>query len=610
MDKLSYLRHRYPSIVIQQAIWLYFRFALSYRDVEDMLAERDIDVSYETVRRWALKFERFMVFPTKTVGDAMPVYDAVVIGSGYGGGVAASRLARMGLRLALLEQGRLWRPGDFPTTGKARLNTLRLTGRAWKLGDPAGLYYLSVGKGLTVFGASGLGGGSLINAGVVLRPDLGRLRKAGWPDAVVSDGLLLEGLARAEAMLGVAPVPDPERFAKFAGMCRAAEASGRPVQLPQMTISHSPGPNAAGVMQYACRYCGDCWSGCNVGAKNTVGITYIADAVDHGTTVFCESRAQSISKTETGWEVVVQDLSKPGVSRRIEAPIVILAGGTMGTNELLLRAQQRGLALSAKLGEKFSANGDDLVFADKLDVPVNAIATGFPPQGPRGAAPVGPHSMALIDLGDEHGPLRVHDGTTMALMASLAPLEKLLKLKVWNALRLLKEGIYGDEMRRSQILYVVAYDDASGRLRLQNDHVVAEWPGYSNAPERVRAEQKVKDMIESMGGEFNANPFAMTAFGGNRIIAHPLGGCAMGETVENGVVAPDGRVFDPTKEPKGVHEGLYVCDGAAVPSAIGVSPLLTITALAERAMILAAEQLHRKLDVHATPPRPVRDAAM
>ena len=126
-----------------------------------------------------------MVFATKTVGEAMPVYDAVVIGSGYGGGVAASRLARMGLRLAVLEQGRRWRPGDFPITAKARRKATRLTGRAPKLGDPTGLYYLSFGKGLTVFGASGLGGGSLINAGVTLRPDLGRLRKAGWPDAVV-----------------------------------------------------------------------------------------------------------------------------------------------------------------------------------------------------------------------------------------------------------------------------------------------------------------------------------------------------------------------------------------------------------------------------------------
>jgi len=539
----------------------------------------------------------------------MPVYDAVVIGSGYGGGVAASRLARMGLRPALLEQGRLWRPGDFPTTAKARRKATRLTGRA-KLGDPTGLYYLSVGKGLTVFGASGLGGGSLINAGVVLRPDLGRLRKAGWPDAVVSDGLFLKGLERAETMLGVAPAPDPERFAKFNGMSRLAAASGRPVQTPPMTISHRPGPNVAGVMQYACRYCGDCWSGCNVGAKNTVGITYIADAVDHGATVFCESRAQSISKAETGWEITVQDLSKGGASRRIAAPIVVLAAGTMGTNELLLRARQRGLALSAKLGEKFSANGDDLVIATDLAEPVNAVATGFPPQAPRGTAPVGPHSMALIDLGDEHGPVWVHDGTMLTMMAALAPLKDLLELKIRDAFRVFREGIYGNELSRTQLLYVVAHDDATGRLQLQNDHVIVDWPGYSHAPERLRAEQKVKAMIESSGGAFHTNPFTMTAFGGNRIIAHPLGGCAMGETVEDGVVTPDGRVFDPTKGPKGVHDGLYVCDGAAIPSAVGVSPLLTITALAERAMILAAQHLQRKLDVTTTPARPVRDAAM
>jgi cholesterol oxidase len=551
-----------------------------------------------------------MVFATSTISAAMPAYDAIVVGSGYGGGVAASRLARMGLRVAVLEQGRRWRPGDFPITGKARLKTLRLTGRAPKLGDPAGLYYLSVGRGLTVFGASGLGGGSLINAGVVLRPDLDRLRKAGWPEAVVGDGLLREGLARAEAMLGVAPVPAPERFAKFAAMRKAAEAAGRPVQLPPMTISHGPGPNVAGVMQYACRHCGDCWSGCNVGAKNTVAITYIADAIDHGARVFCESRAQSIAKTERGWEIVVQDLTKKGASGRIEAPVVVLAAGTMGTNELLLRAQQRGLALSSRLGENFSANGDDLVFADRLAAPVNAIATGFPPQAPRAAAPVGPHSMVLVDLGDEHGPLRVHDGTMMALMAAFAPLENLLKLKVGTALRQLREGIYGDDMSRSLILYIVAHDDASGRLRLHNDHVMVDWPGYSNAPARVRAEQRVKAMIESMGGVFVGNPFAMTAFGGNRIIAHPLGGCRMADTVEGGVVAPDGRVFDPTKGPTGVHDGLYVCDGAAIPTAVGVSPLLTITALAERAMILAAAQLRRKLDVAANPPRPLRDAAM
>jgi cholesterol oxidase len=550
-----------------------------------------------------------MPFAIKTVDEARPAYGAVVIGSGYGGGVAASRLARMGLRVAVLEQGRHWRPGDFPTTAKARRKTTRLTGRAPKLGDPSGLYYLSVGKGLTVFGASGLGGGSLINAGIALRPDLTRLREAGWPDAVVNDGLLSVGIGLAEEMLGVAPVPRPERFLKFAGMCKAAEASGRAVQLPSMTISHTSGPNVAGVMQDACRHCGDCWSGCNVGAKNTVGVTYIADAINHGASVFCEGRAQSISKTASGWEVVVQDQSRQGTSFCIRSPIVVLAAGTLGTNELLLRAKRQGLALSEKLGENFSANGDDLVVAGSLKAPVNAVATGFPSQGPPGAAPVGPHSMALIDLGDEDGPVWVHDGTMLTMMAALAPLKELLELKIGVAIQIMRQGIYGDRLSRAQLLYVVSHDDASGRLRFNNDNVVVEWPGYSDAPERLRAEQKVKDMIEAMGGEFNANPFAMTAFGGNRIIAHPLGGCAMGETVSDGVVAPDGRVFDPTKGPRGVHDGLYVCDGAAVPSAIGVSPLLTITALAERTMILAARQLRRRLDVNMAPRRPLRNAA-
>lgn len=546
----------------------------------------------------------------RTIREAAPHYDAVVIGSGYGGGVAASRLARMGFRVAVLEQGRLWRPGDFPITAKARRRTTRLTGKAPRLGDPAGLYYLSVGKGLTVFGASGLGGGSLINAGVVLRPDLGRLRAAGWPEEVTGDGLLLEGLARAERMLGVAPVPAPERFAKLAGMRRLAEASGRPAQLPAMTIAHTPGTNVSGVTQYGCRYCGDCWSGCNVGAKTTVGITYIADAVDHGATVLCEARAQSIGKTGSGWEITAQDLSGTGAVGRIEAPIVVLAAGTLGTNELLLRAQARGLPLSSRLGERFSANGDDLVIASELDQPVNAVATGFPSQARRGAAPVGPHSMALIDLGDEHGPLWVHDGTMLRMMAALAPLKDVLQLDLRSAVRLLKEGVDGDKLSRMQLLYVVAHDDASGRLRLYKDRVIVDWPGYSTAPERVRAEQRVKAAIERMGGEFNDNPFAMAAFGGNRIIAHPLGGCGMGDTVENGVVAHDGRVLDPSKGPAGVHDGLYVCDGAAAPSAIGVSPLLTITALAERAMMLAAARHGRRLDVDLAPPRPIRDAAM
>jgi cholesterol oxidase len=411
-------------------------------------------------------------------------------------------------------------------------------------------------------------------------------------------------------MLGVGAVPNPERFGKFHGMQRLAEAAGTKLRLPAMTIAHAPGESAAGVTQYGCRSCGDCWSGCNVGAKVTTGVSYVADALDHGARVFCESKATAIMKSGAGWSVEVEDLRQRGATRRLEADHLVLAAGTMGTNELLLRAQARGLPLSRRLGEGFSANGDDLAFADKQAMPVHAIATGFPPQGPRGAAPVGPHSMTIVDLGDEQGPVWVHDGTMMAMMASLAPLAELLSGRPATALRILKQGIYGEEMSKSQILYIVAEDDASGRVRLQKDRAVVDWPGYSTAPMRVRAEAKVRAMVERAGAKFDVNPFTMTAFGRNRIIAHPLGGCGMGDTAETGVVAHDGRVFDPSQGAGGLHEGLYVCDGAAIPSSIGVSPLLTITALAERAMTLAARRLGRPLDRASRLRHAPRDAAM
>jgi cholesterol oxidase len=551
-----------------------------------------------------------MATAVKSVSELAPGYEAIVVGSGYGGGVAASRLARMGLRVAVLEQGRLWRLGDFPTTNTARRKEVRLTGRAPGIGNPAGLYSLSVGKGMTVFGATGIGGGSLINAGIALRPDLDRLRAKGWPEPVIGDGLLAQGIVRGETMLGVLPVPEPERFPKYRSLARVAAAAGKPIGQRPMTIAHTPGPNAAGIVQQACRHCGDCWSGCNAGAKTTIGITYIADAADHGATIFCKARARSLAKTATGWEVVVEDVAAPALTRRVVAPIVVLAAGTMGTNEILLRAQDAGLSLSARLGHGFSANGDDLVFATELAEPAYAVATGFPPQAPPGTAIVGPHSIGVIDLSDEDGPLWLHDGTMLTLMASLAPYKEFLRGKLRRGWRMLRGGPHGEELSRVQIFYIVGHDDASGRLRLRKNRVMVDWPGYSASTERVRSEQKVRIIVERMGGVFHTNPFALSAFGGNRIIAHPLGGCGMGETAADGVVADDGRVFDPSHGPKAVHDGLYVCDAAAIPSSVGVSPLLTITALAERAMMLAADRLGRKLDVTTVPAgRPAREQA-
>ena len=421
---------------------------------------------------------------------------------------------------------------------------------------------------------------------------------------------MLEGFARAEAMFGVEPVPEAERFAKYAGMRKAARAADRSVQLPPVTIMHRSGKNPAGLFQNACEYCGDCYSGCNAGAKITVGQTYIADAAHHGAEVFSGSRAESISQADRGWQILVKDQTGAGGSRQVEADILVLAAGTMGTTELLLRAKKRGLALSEMLGEKFSANGDDMVLAAELDEPVNAVATGYPTLAPPETPKVGTHSMAMIDLGDEDGHMCLYDGTMINMMAAMAPLNAIMEFRLRRAVKLLKDGIYGDALSRTQLYYIVGQDDASGRLRLQGDSLFVDWPDYNTSTARVAAEEKVKTLIEQMGGVFKKNPFESRAFGGNRVIAHPLGGCAMAETVDDGVVAPDGRVFDLSNGPNGVHEGLYVCDGAFIPSSLGVSPLLTISALAERTMMLAAERLGRNLDVSSPPRRAQRNATM
>ncbi|HEX5667082.1 MAG TPA: hypothetical protein VFX71_09625, partial [Hyphomicrobium sp.] len=124
----------------------------------------------------------------------------------------------------------------------------------------------------------------------------------------------------------------------------------------------------------------------------------------------------------------MKDTSRQAPMRSIAAPILILAAGTLGINELLLT--------------RFSANGDDLVLAMQLATPVNAVATGFPSRAPRGTPLVGPHSAAAFDFSDDDGPLWVHDGTMLTMMARLAPLKNMLQLNFCKALRELRHGIY------------------------------------------------------------------------------------------------------------------------------------------------------------------------
>ena len=126
-----------------------------------------------------------------------PHYDVVVVGSGYGGGVAASRLARAGKRVAVLERGREFVTGEFPARFPDLRGEMQLTGKRLRLGSPTGLYDVRFGEDMHVLIGCGLGGGSLINAALAVRPDPRVFSDPVWPSEIANDGLLDEGFARA-----------------------------------------------------------------------------------------------------------------------------------------------------------------------------------------------------------------------------------------------------------------------------------------------------------------------------------------------------------------------------------------------------------------------------
>ncbi len=277
------------------------------------------------------------------IGELRPAYDAVVVGSGYGGGVAASRLARMGLAVAVLERGREFLPGDFPRDPLAAQRELQISGevlgRPYHVGARSALVDVRVGDDVHVVQGCGLGGTSLFNANVCLAPDDRVFDDAAWPAGVRMDRALLLGYARARGMLQPERLPDTANPLKIANLERSAAALGAAVTRVPLHIAFEPRTNAAGVLQPACTLCGDCMGGCNVGAKTTVHSSYLADAVAFGARLFTEAGVRSVERLrQGGWRVLMTDIAALGTRdipvRAVTARIVVIAAGTLGTTEI------------------------------------------------------------------------------------------------------------------------------------------------------------------------------------------------------------------------------------------------------------------------------------
>jgi cholesterol oxidase len=559
-----------------------------------------------------------------------PRYDAVVVGSGYGGGVAACRLARMGLSVAVLERGRERLPGEFPASVAAASRETQVHGRKTDLGSETALFDVRLGDDIHVLMGCGLGGTSLINANVCLMPDPRVFDDPAWPAEVRSDRMLGEGFVRARHMLRPTADPATAGYQKVKALVVAAGALGSRVEPVPLHIAFAAGPNAAGVIQPACVACGDCCGGCNVGAKTTVANTYLADAKRFGAEIFTEARVRAVSKAAGGgWQV---ELLKPAGARsgwaeaQVQADVVVIAAGTLGTAEIMLRSRQRGLALSDRLGHGITSNGDAIAIAYNNDIAVNGVGVGHPARVEVGA--VGAAVNGLVDL-RRGRPLA--EGLAIvecALPSAFAPLLPSMlvpggSLFGHDAVRSLRDeieelgrvaatvlrGAYSGAVHNTQTFLAVGHDDNDGRLRLDGDRIVFEWPGVPRQSVFQRIEDTLKAASAATGGTYMKNPAAERIMGGNMMTVHPLGGCAMGRDRSSGVVDHKCAVFDSASgEPDVVHAGLYVMDGSIVPRSLGVHPLLTITALAERAMLHFADD-HRLTISDAAPPRPAPEVA-
>jgi cholesterol oxidase len=546
---------------------------------------------------------------SRAIDTMLDRYAAVVVGSGYGGAIAAARIARAGRDVCILERGTEMHPGEYPNSGLSALREIQVHTTKEDYGSATGLFDFHVGRDITVVTGCGLGGTSLINGNVALEPGDPVFADNRWPRPLRDHPEVLKPFMRtARGMLGSTPYPStwPE-LPKLTALSRAAAGLGRAVSRPDINVTFTDGPNAVGVQQHACTLCGDCCSGCNYGAKNTVLMNYLPDAHWHGAHVFTEVAVRSVRRQEDGWRVDYDVLGEGRAaagttSRFVLADVVVLAAGTLGSTQILLRSRDLGLPVSSRLGQGFSGNGDVLAFAYDTDQSVRGVGLGD--RIPREDTLVGPAIAGMIDLrgpdADKAGPLIIEEGSIPGALAALLPVamdaasRESLDDETGSVARRLRElaeiplGAYRGPVDRTLTYLVMSSDDSGGRIVLDDDRLQVVWPEVADQPVFARDNEVLATATRALHGTEMPDPLWACTRDRSLITVHPLGGCVMADDAENGVVDHVGRVFDPAGG--GVHDGLYVCDGSVIPVALDVNPLLTISAIAERTAAMMIEE--------------------
>jgi cholesterol oxidase len=550
------------------------------------------------------------------------------------------------LSVALLERGQEILPGEFPCDTIASAEQMQVNSSLGRVGEATALFDLRVNDDMHVLLGCGLGGTSLINANAAVTLDPRVFEDPVWPaeirqeaahmaaggdEAVTPPTLpltLADGYRYAREMLRPALYPEHyPRLRKLEVFKEMAKALGGTCVCSPINVHFgAAGPNHVGVPQSPCVGCGDCMTGCNYSAKNTVMMNYVPDAAHHGAEVFTEVLVTHVARDEDlgAWKVHYrlqksESAGEDSAERMIVADSVILGAGSLGSTEILLRSARGGLTVSQRLGKHFTGNGDVLAFGYNLNVRINGIGTGN--RGPDSRDPVGPGLTGLIDLrhtANLDDGILLEEGSIPSALALIAPevlgasaalVGKERPIGLWQQFRhwfreftSLVRGAYYGALANTQTLLAMSHDQSSGELRLDDDRLVVVWPSVGAEPVFERVNATLLKATESQGGIYVKDPIWSKAIGQQTVTVHPLGGCAMGDDATQGTVDHRGRVFAGSTGTE-VHPGLYVLDGAVMSRSLGANPLLTISAIAERCCSWIAEE--RKLTINYALSAPV-----
>lgn len=519
-------------------------------------------------------------------------HDVVIVGSGFGGSVAALRLAQKGYGVHVYEAGRRFADDDFAKT-------------SWDirryLWAPAlgcfGVQRIHKLPHAMILAGAGVGGGSLNYANTLYQPGEDFFVDRNWPDEFDWKAELGPHYATAKRMLGVVeryPYTGPvERI--MAGAAEDLGVGDTFRHAPVGVYFGKPGETAAdpyfsgvGPARTGCTFCGNCMVGCRVGAKNTLAKNYLALAERFGAAIEPMRTVVDVVPLARGGYAVSTVRSGAWVRprRTVTAEQVVFAGGTWGTQSLLhrLKATRSLPQLPDSLGMLTRTNSEALDGAVSVDVPDNvgladgiAITTSFHIDDRTHVENVryGPGSnlmgMLASGLVDGNRPLLARLGA-LVMQALRAPVTafRLSSLRQWS-----ERGIIALVMQTVDNSLTLSVKRRFGRFVLTSTQGEGE-PNPSYLPQAHRAARAIAARLQQEGDVQTEARGSWPEVFGVPMTAHFLGGAIVSASPEQGVVDPYHRIWG--------YPGLHVVDGAAVPANPGVNPSLTITAMAERAM--------------------------